>query len=337
MEPQQCHKTELEVPNVPPQAPSATVSSKVEASPTIPEVCRPDSPVLPIAQSSPCRHKRRSENHSVNTIRSNTSEEERKRKPWGKDILVCTAYALEADEKLFALLDTASTRSWISFDALKMLGVSTEIGKDETGIQPVTNNGMETETIAGKVKAYGKIKLSYRCIAGPEATKRYKAWFRVTDHSDTPFQVILGQDFPALKVQIGDLSLVTLSHPKTKGTKIFSTRLNNADSSKHRNQMIFLELVTIRKEKSNSRPAKVIPTMATVARRVLIAGPRHAVMTSLRLNDRRPQPRLDESVEPQYTRVLCPRHPRSVENEYTTTSLPTLWQISASLFERYAI
>jgi hypothetical protein len=192
-------------------------------SPTLAQFHGTTSPTLSTPETSPRRHKSRSENHSITTIKSITSKEELKRKPWGEDILVCTEYSKIKDERLFALLDTASHKSWISFEALKILGVSDEVGKDDMGIQPVPDNWTETTTIAGNVKAYGRIKLSCRCIAGPMSTRRYKAWFYVADHSDTPFQVLLGQDFPDLRNVIANLSLVTIPHPKTKGIEPVTT------------------------------------------------------------------------------------------------------------------
>jgi len=158
-----------------------------------------------------------SECHSVTTIASLTSEEERKQKPWGKDIFICLAHSTMIDERLFALLDTASHCSWVSLEALHILGVSEDIRTDGEGIQPVTDNSTETITLAGKMSAYGKIKLSYRCTAGPMSIRRYKAWFRVANHSDTPFQVLLGQDYPDLQAAITNLNFVALSHPRTKG------------------------------------------------------------------------------------------------------------------------
>ena len=77
--------------------------------------------------------------------------------------------------------------------------------------------------MAGAVKAYGKIKLSCRFTTGPRSAKRHKAWFYVADHPDTPFDVLLGQDFPGLWEAIRDFNLVTLAHPKSKGMKTFSS------------------------------------------------------------------------------------------------------------------
>lgn len=177
------------------------------------------SPTLSTPESSPRRHKRGSGNHSISTMQSITSEEKLKQKPWGEDILVCTEYSKEKDERLFAWLDCASNRSWISFEALKILGVSDEVGTDGMGIQPLSDKETETWTIGGNVKAYGKIKLSFRGVAGPMSTKRYKFWFNVADHSDTPFQILLGRDFPDLQTEIANLSLVTIPHPKNKAQK----------------------------------------------------------------------------------------------------------------------
>merc|ERR1711939_1177515 len=201
------------------EASNAAASQEFGLSHTLTQVRCSTPPTPPTVTISPQRYHRRSDSHSISTMQSITSEEERKRKPCGEEISVYTDYPSKKAVQLFALLASASHKSWVSLKALKDLGVADGVGKDDMGVQPLGDNGRETRTMAGAVKAYGKIKLSCRFTTGPRSAKRHKAWFYVADHPDTPFDVLLGQDFPGLWEAIRDFNLVTLAHPKSKEQK----------------------------------------------------------------------------------------------------------------------